>query len=201
VFKFSSTGIILRSWDIYAGSVVGPRYIAIDGQDTVYVTANAFVFKYTTSGERLIYWLVGDALRSQAYGIGVRSGRVYVADEGTDQVQVFDRSGRFVFAWGSGGRDPGQFASALGIAVTENEQIFVSDDSRVQEFDASGGFLSSLGSGDDAASEFAEPSDVAVDSKGNLYVIDSIRRRIRKYADLSTPVLVPTWGRLKLLYR
>ena len=101
--------------------------------------------------------------------------------------------------WGGAGDEAGQFVVPFGVGVAPNEEVFISDQFRVQKFGPDGSFLSSLG--DRLNGEFAEPSDVAVDSKGNLYVIDSIRRRIRKYADLSTPVLVPTWGRLKLLYR
>jgi hypothetical protein len=45
-------------------------------------------------------------------------------------VQVFDRDGRFLAAWGEHGTDAGQFASALGVAVGADGIVYVTDEGR-----------------------------------------------------------------------
>jgi hypothetical protein len=72
-------------------------------------------------------------------------GSFYVADNGNDRVEKFDKDRHFVTAWGSFGTGDGQFASPKGIA-TDGKTVYVSDDPRgdVQAFDTNGHFLRSL---------------------------------------------------------
>ncbi|MDF3042916.1 MAG: 6-bladed beta-propeller, partial [Thermomicrobiales bacterium] len=52
-----------------------------------------------------------------------------------NRVQVFDRDGRFLAAWGTVGSDAGQFASALGVAVGGDGTVYVTDaGKRLQAF-------------------------------------------------------------------
>jgi hypothetical protein len=50
-------------------------------------------------------------------------------------VQVFDRDGAFLTAWGNYGTHPGEFASALGLAVGPDGTVYASDaGKRLQAF-------------------------------------------------------------------
>ena len=63
------------------------------------------------------------------------AGRVFVTDYSNHRVQVFDRDGRFLAAWGEYGTDAGEFASALGVAVGGDGTVYVTDEGkRLQAF-------------------------------------------------------------------
>ena len=72
-------------------------------------------------------------------------GSFYVADNGNDRVEKFDKDRHFVTAWGSFGTGDGQFASPKGIA-TDGKTVYVADDPRgdIQAFDTNGHFLRSF---------------------------------------------------------
>jgi DNA-binding beta-propeller fold protein YncE len=63
------------------------------------------------------------------------AGHVFVTDYSNHRVQVFDRDGRFLAAWGEYGTDAGEFASALGVAVGSDGTVYVTDEGkRLQAF-------------------------------------------------------------------
>jgi DNA-binding beta-propeller fold protein YncE len=61
---------------------------------------------------------------------------VYVADNVNDRVQIFQRLGQFVSAFGSSGTDPGQFDNPQGIAVDSSGNVYVADtnNDRIEKF-------------------------------------------------------------------
>jgi peptidylamidoglycolate lyase len=71
-------------------------------------------------------------------------GHIYVADGyGNNRVVRFDRTGRFVQAWGELGVGRGQFSLPHSVAVDSRDRVYVADRNnvRVQVFDATGGLL------------------------------------------------------------
>src|SRR5262249_41064792 len=50
---------------------------------------------------------------------------------------------KFVFAWGKKGSKPGEFHSPIGIAISKQDEVFVTDlnNARVQKFSAEGKYL------------------------------------------------------------
>ena len=72
-------------------------------------------------------------------------GSFYVADNGNNRVEKFDKDRHFVTAWGTFGTGDGQFADAKGIA-TDGKTVYVADDARgdIQAFDTNGHFLRSF---------------------------------------------------------
>jgi tripartite motif-containing protein 71 len=62
-------------------------------------------------------------------------GTFYVADVGNHRIQKFGPDRDFLTAWGKYGTDPGQFASALGVAVGGDGTVYVTDEGkRLQAF-------------------------------------------------------------------
>ena len=61
---------------------------------------------------------------------------IYVVDAVFDNVQVFDLSGQLLLNWGEGGASPGNFGVPSGIAIGQDNQIYVADsyNQRVQVF-------------------------------------------------------------------
>jgi DNA-binding beta-propeller fold protein YncE len=63
------------------------------------------------------------------------AGRVFVTDYSNSRVQVFDRDGEFLAAFGGFGFDASRFASALGVAVGGDGTVYVTDSGkRLQAF-------------------------------------------------------------------
>jgi len=67
-------------------------------------------------------------------------GNLYIADSGNGRIVKLDREGNFVRQWGSKGKQPGQFATAHGLAIDSEDRIYVADrgNQRVQIFNADG---------------------------------------------------------------
>jgi len=63
-------------------------------------------------------------------------GNIYVCDALFDAVQIFDRHGRLLLAFGDSGSQPGQFWMPAGIFIDNHDTIYVADtyNRRVQIF-------------------------------------------------------------------
>jgi len=107
-------------------------------------------------------------------------GRVYIADSGNFQVKVFDTTGRYLFSFGSKGKNPGQFLAPVGIAVGA-KSLYVADSTsmRIQEFDLNGNYLKDvLTSAVLKKTGAIRPVGLALDLKGNLYLTDIFSQRV-----------------------
>jgi len=116
------------------------------------------------------------------------SGKIYVSDEDSHRVQIFDSAGAYLSTigiTGVQGSDNSHFSFPSGIAVGSGK-IYVTDtdNHRVQIFDSAGAYLSTIGvtgvQGSDN-SHFSFPSGIAVDSAGKIYVVDSLNHRVQKF--------------------
>jgi hypothetical protein len=63
-------------------------------------------------------------------------GHAYVIDALFDNIQLFNAEGRLLMALGSAGHDPGEFWLPNGIAISRQNEIYVTDsfNGRVQVF-------------------------------------------------------------------
>jgi sugar lactone lactonase YvrE len=103
------------------------------------------------------------------------AGDIFVAEghssrEGAHaRISKFDRTGRFIRAWGSFGTGPGQFDQPHGLAFDSQGRLFVADrgNNRIQIFDQDGNLL---GHGWE---QYGRLSGIWIDANDMLYGADS----------------------------
>ena len=131
-----------------------------------------------------------DVLFKSPSGISVHNdGTVFVADTGNHRIQVFDRNGTFLFAFGSEGSGEGNFSSPRGVDVTKSSpmsrsKIAVADtgNHRIQVFHANGTFDFAFGSEGSGEGNFSSPGGVATRRVGGgIAVADTGNHRIQVF--------------------
>jgi len=96
-----------------------------------------------------------------------RDGNLYVSDGyGNARVHVFDPRGKLLFSWGEPGEGPGQFRLPHGVAIDQQDRVYVSDrmNARVQVFTLRGEFT--------AQWPARWPNTVAFGREGEVYVAE-----------------------------
>jgi len=123
-----------------------------------------------------------------------RSGRVHVAQRGTDQpVVVFERDGAYAGAWGAGIVGEPHY-----ITRADDDTVLVADRDchQVLRFDAAGTLLQSLGRRHfpSLGAPFNHPTSAAMATDGEIYVADGYgNSNVHRFAGDGT--LLKTWGR------
>ena len=152
IIKFDRDGTVIDTWaESYSPEfLVGPQFLAFDGEGYVYITTQELgqVEKFAPNGTFIKSWGgfgTGDGLFSDPKGIAVdEDGYVYVVDNSLERVQKFDSDGNFIRKWGSHGVAPGQFREPMDIVVDGNGDLIIGSIehdggySRLQKFDSNG---------------------------------------------------------------
>jgi len=109
---------------------------------------------------------------------------VFVADCLNHRVQLFDRSGRFIKAWGTKGSREGELKYPFGIAVDPSQGgcVYVADgeNHRIQTFRPDGRFIGAWGGPGGSAGQLMYPRYIALDADfSRLAVADSNNHRVQ----------------------
>ena len=120
-------------------------------------------------------WPAGIALDS--------AGNVYVTDEWSNRVSVFDGDGAPLRTWGVPGNGPGQLDRPSGIAIDSRDNVYVVDslNHRVQRLTPDGGYMGEWGGFGHAPGMFDSPWGAAVDAAGHVYVADHKNDRVQRF--------------------
>lgn len=108
------------------------------------------------------------------------SGNVYVTNTGNDRIDVYDRGGKLLRAFGRSGRAEGQFNAPFGAAADAAgfRAITDSNNGRVTILNPDGSVVSEWGSPAPGPTILPRPVAVAFDANGTAYVLDQRRARI-----------------------
>ncbi len=119
------------------------------------------------------------------------AGNLYVGDQGSHAVQVFDPAGKFLRAIGSPGSRPGELSAVGALAVAGDGSVLVADGAnRIDRFGADGGFLSTFGASGSDVGQFrfggGRGNDAGAGgglaiSGDTVYVADSGNDRIQRF--------------------
>ena len=118
-------------------------------------------------------------------------GSFYVAEPFNQRIQHFGADRTFLGAWGSRGRDDGQFLNPYGIAIAPDGNVYVIDDDRgdIQVFDPDGTYLFTIGERGSDPGQLSAPGSVAIDADGNVWVADYGNHRVQQFAADGTFVM------------
>lgn len=110
-------------------------------------------------------------------------GSLYVVDTMNGRIQIFDKEGKFIRAFGQFGDAPGMFARPKGVGVDSEGHIYVVDAAfnNVQIFNEEGQVLLAFASYGSDRSQMILPAGLAVDHDDYIYVVDSWNRRINMF--------------------
>ncbi|MEZ5316177.1 MAG: peptidyl-alpha-hydroxyglycine alpha-amidating lyase family protein [Vicinamibacterales bacterium] len=144
VYKFSPTGELLLA----LGKPGGDRPTELDDPDAFYQPNDV-----TTDADGNIYVAEGHSSGSTAHA----------------RISKFDRTGKFLKAWGSFGTAPGQFDQPHGLAWDSQGRLFIADrgNNRIQIFDREGNLL------DVGWQQYSRLSGIWIDADDTLYGADS----------------------------
>ena len=173
-----------------------PETLAVDGDGFVYVAdrGNSRVQVFDADGT-FVRQIGGrdrdgsgdrdrsglDFARQVAIG---PDGLLYVCDSNDHQIEVFDRDGARLGAFGDFGTGPIQLNVPVSLAVAADGSIHVVDrgNFRVQVFGPRGRVLGSYGRRGSGPGEFLLPRSIVLDQQGNAFVADAASRRIVVFA-------------------
>jgi len=174
----NESGKIISSWG--ANYFIMPHGLTVDKQNNIWLTDVGLhqIFKFSHDGNLLMKLGVAKVPGNDSIHFNLPTdiavaddGSFYVSDGyGNSRVVKFSSTGKYIKAWGRYGNKPGEFKIPHGIAIDQNNTLYVADrqNNRVQLFNTSGNFLKELKN--DVQVE--QLPSIAIDKAGHLFAID-----------------------------
>ena len=148
---YKPDGTFVRTWG--QGRYLEPHFLRIDAEGNIWISdfGHHVIEKYTTEGELLMtLGTRGKPGQDETHFnrptdmVITKSGDIFVTDGYTNRRVVhFDKSGKFVKAWGEYGSKPGQFVVPHSIDVDSQGVLYVADrnSGRIQLFRQDGSLI------------------------------------------------------------
>ena len=115
------------------------------------------------------------------YGIAFNSRGVMIISEFYDhQISIFDTRAQRFRIFGSRGDSPEQMIYPAGIAIDDEDNIYVSSDHKLQKFTGSGELIKCVGQRGSKEGEFNDPRGVTL-YDNQVYVCDPGNHRIQVF--------------------
>ena len=165
------------------GQLQCPRSVSISTEGLLYVANANGVHVMTTDGA--FVRRIGSKTLQYPWDVTVYNGEVFVADCSNNRVAVFSQDGQLVRTIGSAGSGPGQFSSPRAVAISPDEELYVSDQSncRVQVLTLQGAYIREFGKG-----QFKSQHKLLLSSDKHVLVADSGNNRVAVFSKDGTLV-------------
>lgn len=137
----------------------------------------------TTMRGRGFYYPIDSAMSNNGGRLYVLSRSFERAVSDSMRVTMLNEDGEYFGVFGSAGIGDGQFRWPSGIAVNDQNRVFVTDEylNRVSVFNESGEFLKHWGSEGEMEGMLNGPSGIVFDRDNNVFIADSRNHRIQKF--------------------
>lgn len=203
---FTADGRYLHGWRTPASENGKPTGLSFDRQGNLMVADTHYfrVLFFTPQGRLLEQQTIGGRYGSApgqftlvTDGVQDSQGNYYVAEYGEyDRIQKFSPERKFLFQWGGHGNAPGQFARPQGLALDEQDHVWVADacNDRIQVFDATGGearLVAVWGRQGTQPGQLRYPYDLWLDGP-HVYVAEFGNHRVQKFTRDGR--FVAAWG-------
>lgn len=193
IFTVNGDGELIETWnqwDYLFADTPGPHKIAMNPLDPdkklwVVNDARHQIHAFSNDGKELVMSLgTWDEAGEDATHLGrpqdiafLSDGSIVVADGLLNsRVAKFDGDGKFITAWGSKGKNNGQFDAVHAVAVDKQDHIYVADRSndRIQVFDKNGKHLSTW-------NNLNFPNHIVITENQDVWVADNQPVRMVKF--------------------
>jgi DNA-binding beta-propeller fold protein YncE len=192
---FDKDGNFVRAWG--QGLFKVPHGLRVDSRGDIWTTDNGnhVLRKFNREG-RLLTTLGAEGkpaggkegFRGPDDLVFDSQGNIYIADSGNGRIVKLAADGSFLLDWGKKGKEPGQFATAHGLAIDKQDRIYVADrgNKRVQIFDSAGKHLADW-------SGFGNPfgllvvGDELIATEGDIHKIFHLDRQGKTVASWGDP--------------
>ena len=108
-----------------------------------------------------------------------RNGEIVVASYMSHSVHVYNSDYQQLHTFGTAGYMDGQFMCPSGIAVDNQNRIFVSSMTKIDVFTMEGQFLNAVGQQGNGPLQFTNAAGIAIGKGGQIYVADAQNNRIQ----------------------
>jgi hypothetical protein len=173
-FSQAATAPVYDRLQPVTANINSPTAVALDKYESIYIaeSVNNRIQIYSQSGQ------YGDTIPGLARPISVAvddSGRTFIGNKDSGNVEVYDGEYNFLFKLGDG---DGEFSQPNDIAIVGSETIYVVDkgEDNVKIYSASAdsaSLSSSFGGSGSGNGKFNSPSSIAIDEgAGELIVLD-----------------------------
>ena len=204
ILVLDANGKLIESWTqwdkLFQGGR-GPHHVKISPYDPdrhVWVVDDnrQQVFEFTNDGKQLVLTLgeagvAGNDNKHFARPTDIAflpDGTFFVSDGYVNtRVVKFDKSGKYLMAWGTPGSGPGQFNLPHSIDIDRNRRVYVADraNSRVQIFDENGKFL-------DQWPNIRRPIHILITADQHVWIADLDTNKFLQYD--GNGKLLSSWG-------
>ena len=198
--KFDSTGQFLTMW---GSRGLAPEQffemdsIEMDANDILWVAGyhKNDIQQFDTNGVLINRWvgkISGDGEFSQARGVGVVAGKLFIVDGNNNRIQVFDEStGVFLYKFGVRAQGPATvFNFPRALATGPDGDLYITDDDNIRRIKPDGTFVQMYPR---LAGARSGSLGLVISDDNIIYQSDNGNNRINKI-DATTGNLLAQWG-------
>jgi len=200
---FTTEGEFLRGWQTPESKNGRPCGLSFDGDGNLLVADTHYyrMLVYTPQGKLLEENTIGGTPGHEPGQFGFvtdavqdSNGNYFVAEYGDfDRIQQFNSVGQFISEWGGHGEEPGKFMRPQGLAIDNQDQLWVADacNHRIQVFDTRGKrpkLVNVWGTEGRDLGQMRYPYDLVLDGKGHVYICEFGNHRVQKFTLDGLPI-------------
>ncbi len=194
-------GNYLNEWRMPEWSQGKPVGVTVGPDGNVYVPDTHYhrIMVYSPKGDLIRHWGGKGTDPGQfIYPTDIAfdsKHNVFVSEYGdNDRIQVFDPTGKFLYAFGHFGQADGDFSRPQSMLI-DHDILYITDacNHRIGVFKTDGAFLRNMGSVGSAPGQFRFPYGLDQDKYGNLIVCEFGNNRVQ-LIDQKTGKGLATWG-------